>query len=1011
MIDCVIIKMYMVSEQTIICPEEKIVRRTNMAKNEALFLSQSYMDTWDDYERSLNREGFPVWDYIILTASNENQAEGFRAQINERLNLGLLPKKTHFAVIPDRDGKRVGSGGATLGVIKYIAEHTGKNDFSSLRILVIHSGGDSKRVPQYSALGKLFSPVPHKLPNGRNSTLFDEFMMSMSSVPARIREGMVILSGDVLLLFNPLQIDYSGNGAAAISFKESVEVGKNHGVFLRGDDGCVQRFLHKQSVEALTKIGAVNDNGKVDIDTGAVIFSAEMLKSLYSLIETEADYNKYVNETVRLSLYGDFLYPLATDSTLEKFYEEKPEGSFCDELHEARSVVWSVLRPYRMKLLRLSPAKFIHFGTTTEILELMSGGTDAYKELGWSNHINSSITKSTAGYNSVLSDRAKIGKNCYLEVSYVHSKAKIGDNVLLSYIDIHDEVIPSDVVIHGLKQRDGKFVARIYGTKDNPKEDLLFGKKLKDVFPGRIWSTDDKTLWTAEIYPACDTIEEAVKASLNIYEIVNGSADVEELLKYPRKSLQSGFNSADPDAIIAWDNRMQELVRMDGIAKLIRTGKPATEAKDILRATELTAIQEQWLEKRLLKADFSEKIRLFYYIGVALGGQKGTEFIAKSFDMISQGILKETVDNLKYNENCKIVKDKQTIKLPLRVNWGGGWSDTPPYCNEFGGSVLNAAILLNGEKPVEVTLEKISENKIVFDSRDMDVHGEFTDIAPLQATGDPYDAFALQKAALLACGIIPREGGNLKEILSRLGGGFVMHSEVTNVPKGSGLGTSSILSAACVKAIFEFMGIPHTEHDLYSHVLAMEQLMSTGGGWQDQVGGVVNGIKFITAMPGILQDIKVRKIEVPEKALKELNERFVLIYTGQRRLARNLLRDVVGRYIGNEPESIFALNEIQRVAALMSFELERGNIDEFAKLLDYHWELSQKVDSGSTNTLIDQIFASIKDYTAGKLVCGAGGGGFLQVVLKRGVSVETVRKTLRSVFQDSDVDIWDCEII
>lgn len=982
-----------------------------MAKNTALFLAQSYKDTWEDYERALTREFFPLWDYIVLTASNENQAEGFRAQINERLKEGLLPKKTHFAVIPDRDGKRVGSGGATLGVIKYIAEHSGKNDFSGLRILVIHSGGDSKRVPQYSALGKLFSPVPHKLPNGRNSTLFDEFMMSMSSVPARIREGMVLLSGDVLLLFNPLQIDYSGKGAAAISFKEDVETGKNHGVFLRGDDGCVEKFLHKQTVDSLKKYGAVNDHGKVDIDTGAVVFSSEMLKSLHSLIATDELYNKYVNETVRLSLYGDFLYPLATDSTLEKFYKEKPEGSFCQELYDARTAVWEALRPYRMKLLRLSPAKFIHFGTTNEILELMSGGIDNYKELGWSNHINSSITKSTAGYNSVLSDKAKIGKNCYLEVSYVHSKAKIGDNVLLSYIDIHDEVIPSDVVIHGLKQKDGKFVARIYGVKDNPKEDLLFGKKLSEVFPQNIWKTDDKTLWNAEIYPACDTIESAVEESLNIYEIVNGNGNIEHLMSLERKSLQSGFNNADPKAIIAWDNRMQELVHMDGVAKLIKTGKPASEAKNILRSEKLTPIQQHWLEKRLLRADLSEKIRLYYYLGVALEGQQGTEFITKSFKMISEGILKETIDNLKYNESCKISKSKHTVKLPLRVNWGGGWSDTPPYCNERGGTVLNAAILLNGEKPVEVTLEKISEYKIVFDSRDMDVHGEFTEISGLQETGDPYDVFALQKAALLACGIIPSEGGNLKEILKRLGGGFVMHSEVTNVPKGSGLGTSSILSAACVKAIFEFMGIPHTEDDLYSYVLAMEQIMSTGGGWQDQVGGVVSGVKFITAMPGIIQDIKVNKVEIPEKAVKELNERFVLIYTGQRRLARNLLRDVVGRYIGNEPDSIYALNEIQRVAALMRFELERGNIDEFAKLLDYHWELSQKVDSGSTNTLIDQIFESIKDYTAGKLVCGAGGGGFLQVVLKSGVSVETVRKTLKSVFQDSDVDIWECEFV
>ena len=60
--------------------------------------------------------------------------------------------------------------------------------------------------------------------------------------------------------------------------------------------------------------------------------------------------------------------------------------------------------------------------------------------------------------------------------------------------------------------------------------------------------------------------------------------------------------------------------------------------------------------------------------------------------------------------------DHHTVRLPLRVNWGGGWSDTPPYCNEKGGTVLNAAILLNGEKPVEVTLERIPEQKVVFDS-------------------------------------------------------------------------------------------------------------------------------------------------------------------------------------------------------------------------------------------------------------------------------------------------------
>lgn len=188
--------------------------------------------------------------------------------------------------------------------------------FKGLRILVIHSGGDSKRVPSYSALGKLFSPVPHKLPNGKSSTLFDEFLIAMSSVPSRIREGMLLLSGDVLLLFNPLQIDFPGRGAAAISFKENVETGKNHGVFLNSEDGNVKKFLHKQTVETLRQMGAVNENDCVDIDTGAVIFSTDMLSSLYSLISTTEDYHKYVNDTVRLSLYGDFLYPLRAFNTI-----------------------------------------------------------------------------------------------------------------------------------------------------------------------------------------------------------------------------------------------------------------------------------------------------------------------------------------------------------------------------------------------------------------------------------------------------------------------------------------------------------------------------------------------------------------------------------------------------------------------------------------------------------------------------------------------------------------------
>lgn len=965
-----------------------------------LFHAQTYEDAWSDYQRSINNPSFVCWDYIILTASNEHQAEGFLAQLRQR----ELPQKTHVAVLPDPEGKRVGSGGATLGVIKYIKQREaslGHDGFDKLRILVIHSGGDSKRTPQYSALGKLFSPVPHELPDGRSSTLFDEFMIAMAGVPSRIREGMLLLSGDVLLLFNPLQIDYSGQGAAAISFKEDVETGKNHGVYLRGDDGYVARCLQKQSVETLRSVGAVNEQNCVDIDTGAVIFSPEMLGALYSLI-ADGKESQFINEKVRLSLYADFLYPLGTNSTLENFYLEKPEGEFSDELTACRTQIWRVLRPFRMKLLRLAPAKFIHFGTTREIMHLMSQSIEEYLSLGWSRHVNSSVGEGVTGYNSVLSSGARIGSPVHLETSYVHSQATVGNNVLLSYVDIHDETIPDNVVLHGLKQRDGRFVVRIYGVQDNPKESKLFGKPLADMGV-------EGPLWTAELYPVCNTIPEGVRAALNLYAIAMGKGDKAAWLQAERKSLSAGFSDADPEAIIAWDKRMQELVHMDCLAKSIQDQTPVSNLKTRISGKGLTKIQTEWLNKRLSRADYSEAMRLHYYLGCVLNGAEGERHILEAFRQIQEAVISQLM--LKQKTDCRIVMDRLTVRLPLRVNWGGGWSDTPPYCLENGGTVLNAAILLDGKMPVEVTLKRLDEYKIVFDSRDMDSHGEFDSIEELQSVGDPYDPFVLQKAALLACGIIPSQGGSLRKSLERLGGGILMCTEVTDVPKGSGLGTSSILAGACVKALFEFCGIAYSEEELYSHVSVMEQIMSTGGGWQDQVGGLSNGVKYIRTMPGLSQDIHVTHVQIPEDAWTELKERFVLIYTGQRRLARNLLRDVVGRYIGNEPESLYAHNEIQRIAALMRFELERGHIDDFAKLLDEHWKLSKMIDVGSTNTLIDQIFAAVDEFIEGRLVCGAGGGGFLQVVLKKGVNRDQVHTRLKEVFQDSDVDIYNATLI
>ena len=118
-----------------------------------LFLRQSYLDQTELYEKVLQGK-VTAWDYVVITASNEEQAFGYRQQIDFRLNNNRLPKKTKYLVVSDLNGERVGSGGATLNLLNEIVKDSGKKDFRGLKILVLHSGGDSKRVPQYSACSR-----------------------------------------------------------------------------------------------------------------------------------------------------------------------------------------------------------------------------------------------------------------------------------------------------------------------------------------------------------------------------------------------------------------------------------------------------------------------------------------------------------------------------------------------------------------------------------------------------------------------------------------------------------------------------------------------------------------------------------------------------------------------------------------------------------------------------------------------------------------------------------------
>ncbi|MDD3403522.1 MAG: L-fucokinase [Hespellia sp.] len=1012
-------------------------------KMQNLFLRQSYLDSWEDYERSLRKRNFIVWDYVVLTASNEDQAENYRQQIQERKEKHLLPEGTKYVVLSDPDGKRVGSGGATFNVLKYISEQDEEdgvvNHFENKRILVIHSGGDSKRVPQYSACGKLFSPVPRELPNGRPSTLFDEFMVGMSGIPSRIKEGMLILSGDVLLLFNPLQIDFQYHGAAAISIKEPVSTGKNHGVFLNDGKDEVQCFLHKQTEEKLSDMGAVDQHGNVDLDTGAVILDSKLTAALFGLISTdgvadEKKFGEFVNERARISFYGDFLYPLAKEATLEDYYKEAPEGSFCQELKVCRTKIWNQIHEYGMKLLCVSPAEFIHFGTTRELLQLVTKDVEDYEFLNWQSRVltNAEGELEFATNNALISKDAEIGSGSYIENSYVLGNAKVGKNSIISNIRLMDKVVPDDVVMHGLRLKNDCRVCRIYGVLDNPKgtyeDDAPFlGTTLKQFISDNgldtadVWKDEEGYLWFANLYPECETMEEAIYFAEVLYRMAKGCADGQEIAKWKqtkRASLYSSFNEAANLNITPWQTLLADEVLVERYISRVKDGVYYKDAIRVFGVAGVTDKQYELLMQRAVEEEFSTEIRIYYNLSrfmkehnVHYGSVYYEKLESKCFDYIQKVIFENGKQKIKNSGNYHIAKDAVDVKLPVRVNWGGGWTDTPPHCNEKGGVVLNAAIKLKGTLPIQVSVHRLDQLQVEFESEDIGVFTTIHSAAEIQNCHNPYDHYALHKAALIACGIIPVEGDcDLEKILEKLGGGIYLSTKVVGVPKGSGLGTSSILSGACVKAIFEFLGENLSDDALYEIVLCMEQIMSTGGGWQDQVGGITPGIKYITTKPGINQDIKVQNVVLADETMKKLQERFALIYTGQRRLARNLLRDVVGGYISGRKESVEALAKMKRMAALMKFELEEGNVDEFAKLLNEHWELSVQLDGGSTNTCIDQIFVACEDLIDGKFISGAGGGGFLQVIMKKGVTREQLSHRLRGIFGDSGVDVWECEL-
>ena len=980
-----------------------------MGIEERLFLSENYEEEMNNYQEIVSGKKQIGWDWIIITASNEEQKKSYLEQIEYRKKINFFPRDLKIDVIADPNGERVGSGGATINVLKTLSEMD--PDFLNKKIMLIHSGGDSKRVPTCSVCGKLFSNIPRKLFNNRCSTLFDEFMISFSNVADRLKNGMIILSGDVLMLFNSLQIDIYEYDIASISIKVPVEIGKNHGVILSDKNNNVLKFLHKLSVDKLKKQGAVDSEGYVDLDTGCIYISPKVEETLLKLIMKDGKvdnklYKKFVNNINRLSFYGDILYPFAKLSTESEYLTLPAEGEMDDNLIKVRKILWEKLSGYNFGVIKTSPSKYIHTGTTNELINLFINFDKNYPFLNWSKCILSTKDSEKSSYINSIINSNNIHDGILIENSIIEKDAIIEENCLISNTIINNHIY-KDTVIHTLPiNYNGvlKYVTRIYGINDNPKENTKFLNVDINKITNILKNKNIDSLWDLPIYPVCDSIEESVKYALFLQDVIHDNISNELLEKYLKKdklSLKESFNLANTTEILKFQEKLEyqilsSLILEDFLVK----NKPLEEIFKYLNSNNVVQIVNNIKKKikknyraYLLLSKIVEKYSNMFEVNLNI------KYEDMCYDIIKQNVIK--------NNKIKILKtpkaNKKIIKnrFPIRLNFGGGWSDTAPHSLEKGGVVLNTAATLNGKLPICVTVEKNTVNKFIFKSVDANISDECSSIDEFKNLQNIGDVFILSKVSLLLLNIND-------SILNDYG--ITITTDV-DVPKGSGLGTSSILCAGIIKTLSDFFTLNLNENDIASLVFCAEQMISSGGGWQDQIGGITPGIKLIETQSGLYQKYTINYLNKESKNIKELNDKMVLIYAGQRRIAKNLLRKIMNKFILNDSKTLKILNEIQHIALLMKFELEKGTLEGFNKLLNRHFELIKELDDGVTNLSIDHLINTLREFVVAFFIAGAGGGGFVIAILKDIDKKEQLKQKINNVYKDIGIEVFDTDII
>lgn len=895
----------------------------------------------------------------------------------------------------DPKDSRLGSGGGST----WLMEQCHQSDMPDLSFeewlqndkrVLIHAGGQSRRLPAYAIAGKSSLPVPvfrwargQKLSQNLLSLQLPLFDSIMDKAPDGLHT--LIASGDVYIRSEEGLSNIPEADVVCFGLWVDSTLAARHGVFAnkRETPDMLDLVMQKPSLKELEELSKTHF---FLMDVGLWLLSDKAVNILRDRsYNADGDLSFY-------DLYSDF--GLALGANPKRIDKD--------------------INSLSVKIVPLTGGEFYHFGTTSEMIS----STLAIQNKVYDQRLimhrkikpNSTVFTQNSDVNITFSEQ---NSNIWIENSYIGSQWSVSSGNVITGVPNNNWIIhlSNGICVDIVPLNDGSFAVRPYGINDsfsgdvNSLKTLWMGQSVLDWFAERGLLVADLEIDSTDIQRS------------QIFPVVTSIDDMERVLKW-----MIGQNINDSQAELIWleSQRLSadDLMELASIRLLHsqRTKLKRANCKTIERNYERSVFYQ--LDLADLANDYNKMAlappevlpahadelrqihnRMFRSRIFSLSGdaEKAKFEEDAAFSMLREGMIGALINNKREPKLDAYADQIVWGRSPVRIDLAGGWTDTPPYSLYTGGNVVNVAVELNSQPPLQAYIRPLKEYKIVLRSIDMgdrEVIETFDELRDYNKVGS---AFSIPKAALALCGFLPEfspsQHNSLKGQLQRFGSGIEV-TLLAAIPAGSGLGTSSILASTVLGALNDFCGLQWSKQDVSTYTLILEQLLTTGGGWQDQYGGIFHGVKLLQSDRGFIQKPQVSWL--PDYLFTDplYKPCHLLYYTGITRVAKNILSEIVRGMFLNSSQHLHILGEMKTHAIEMSQCIQRGNFDEYGKLVLKTWQQKKQIDRGTNPPDIEKIINIIKDYALGYELPGAGGGGYLYIVAKSPEAAAIIKKAL-----------------